>query len=310
MPDEFTQEEKQIVSQNLENFPHLNSIIHKNRNFFRKYNADNYQNIPVKDRDGCLEFTLANILKNMSNFLKILQKLEMMLTQIPHESKIKFGRKLSKERDFFGTFSEIEVYYNLFRHGKKPDIEPKISMNRNSVDLGFFLIGKYFLVEVKTPHMCNPINNYINSLPSSKSDPDLHIGTGFLDVGHQCFIDTSNSNSNMNPRAYPIESLRTHKLIFEDFIGGNLKNIDNPFSCPIILIINYTRAYSATPFYYAVLEFVASMMRENSPKEIQGILFYPPPLPIDTTSYFFLNPNYDFLSNEIGFFSSLMNARI
>jgi hypothetical protein len=313
MTDEFTLDEKQLIIRNLENFPHINQIINKDRNFFRKYNASYYQHIPECERDDRLEFTLANILKNIHvpNFLKKLQKLDKMIAQIPPDSKIKFGKKLT-QLDFLGTFSEIEVYYNLILRGKKPELEPKISLNGNSVDLGFFLVGKFFLVEVKTPQLSNSINNYINSLPIHRSDPELYIGTGFLDEPNQRFIDATRHNSGLNSdsRDYPRESSRVEQLIFRDFIGGNLRNIDNSFSLPIILIINYERAKSTMTFYYGVLEWLALLMRENPPKEIQGILIYPSIMPLDNISYFFQNPNYDFLFDEIQLFSSLMKTKI
>ncbi len=152
MPDEFTPEEKQQIIANLATFSHIDQVIKKDQNFFRKYNASNYQHIPEIERDATLEFTLANILKNINQpaFYKRLQVLDDMLSKIPQDSKLKFGKKLSQP-DFFSTFSEIEVYSHLLSRGKTPDLEPIISSNGNSVDMGFFLVGKYFYVEVKTP---------------------------------------------------------------------------------------------------------------------------------------------------------------
>jgi hypothetical protein len=312
MPDDFTEEEKQSIIQSLEWFPHVNQIINKNSNFFRKYNSGNYDNIPEDERDDRLEFTLASILKNLEvpAFSDRLQKLDHMISSMPQNSKIKFGKKLT-QLDFFGTFSEIEVYYHLLLHGKKPDLEPRISTNGNSVDFGFFLRGKYFFVEVKTPRLSNPINDYFNSFPANDSTPELHIGAGFIDEANQRFVDTTNANSSpdINFRSYPRESYRVEHLIFDDFIRGNLRDIDNPFSIPIILIINYELARSSITFYFGVLEWLARMMRESPPEKIQGILIYPPSMPLDTTSYFFQNPNYDFSSDEIHFFSSLMTTQ-
>ncbi|MHB8162745.1 MAG: hypothetical protein ACYDDV_00170 [Methanoregula sp.] len=309
MTDVFSNDEKQVIIQNLDRFPHVNQIINKNTNFFRKYNASKYDHIPESERDDRLEFTLASILKNidMSSFYQRIQNLDRMVSSMPQTSKTKFGRKLS-QLDFFSIFSEIEVYHHLLLHRKKPDLEPRISTNGNSVDFGFFLRGKYFYVEVKTPRLSNPINDYFNSLPSHDSDPELHIGVGFIDQENQRFVDVTNTNSNLdiNFRNYPRESARVEHLIFNDFIGGNLRTIDNPFSLPIILIINYEFARSSITFYYGVLEWLDCMMRECPPDKIQGLLIYPPPMPLDTNSYFFRNPNYDFSKEEIQFFSSLM----
>ena len=244
----------------------------------------------------------------MPNFLKILNRLEMIISQIPQESETKFGRKLSQELDFFGTFSEINVYYNLIKRGKKPVLEPRISVDGNSIDLGFFLVGKFFLVEIKTPQMYGPFIDYINSLPAHESDPDLHIGTGWIDEQNQLVIDSTRNNSEIdtNFRNYPRESSRIERNILEEFVDEQLRNIENPLSLPIILIINYERARFMIPFHYGVMDVLKSRMRENPPTKVQGILAYPPPLPIDNTSYFFQNPNYDFLPHEIQFFSTLM----
>jgi hypothetical protein len=309
MPDDFTEVEKQLIIHNLEIFPHLDQIINRNNIFFRKYNASNYEHIPECERDNCLEFTLANILKNINvpSFCQRIQKLDQMIALLPQTSNTKFGRKLSQS-DFFSVFSEIEVYYHLLLRGKNPDLEPRISVNGNSVDFGFFLRGKYFYIEVKTPRLSNQINDYFNSLPVQDSDPDLHIGAGFIDEENQRFVDGTNTNSNpdINFRNYPRESARVEHLIFDDFIGGNLRTFENPLSIPIILIINYELARSSITFYYGVLEWLACMMRECPPDRIQGILIYPSPMALDTTSYFFQNSNYGFSEEEIRFFSSLM----
>lgn len=309
MTDVFTDDEKQVILQNLEGFPQVNQIINRNNNFFRKYNASNYDHIPESERDDRLEFTLASILKNIDvpDFSNRLQKLDKMISLMPTDTKAKFGRKLSNI-DFFSIFSEIEVYYHLLLRGKNPDLEPRISTNGNSVDFGFFLRGKYFFVEVKTPRLSNPINDYFNSLPAHDSDPELHIGAGFIDEANQRFVDVTNTNSSpeINFQGYPRESSRVEHLIFDDFIGGNLRNINNPFSLPIILIINYELARSSITFYYGVLEWLDCTMRESPPEKIQGVLIYPPPMPLDTTSKFFQNPNYGFSLEEIHFFSSLM----
>lgn len=309
MPDFFNDAEKGTILQNLARFSHLNQIINRNANFFRRYNASNYTHIPESERDTLLEFTLANILNNVNfpSFNQRIQKLDRMISVMPQHSKIKFGRKLS-QLDFFSVFSEIEVYHQLLQRGKNPDLEPSISTNGNSVDFGFFLHGKYFYIEVKTPRMSNAINDYINSLPAHDSDPELHIGVGFVDEENQRFIDVTNTHitQDSNFRCYPRESARIEHLIFNDFIGGNLRTINNPFSIPIILIINYELARSSITFFYSVLEWLACMMRESPPDEIQGILIYPQPMPSDTNSYFFQNPNYAFSEEEIQFFSSLM----
>jgi hypothetical protein len=189
-------------------------------------------------------------------------------------------------------------------------MEQKVSLNGNNVDFGFFLWGKFFLVEVKTPRGSGRLKDYFDSLPSNDSDPGIHIGVGFIDEKNQLLIDAKSPNlgSNNNSRVYPRESSRIVDVIFEDFIGGNLRNIENPFSSPIILIINYEIARSIFPFSYDTLDLIASIMREDPPKECQGVIVYPPAMPIVNSPIFFPNPNYDFSSDEIQFFSSLMRT--
>ncbi len=309
MPDEFSLDEKQQIIQNLERFPQINQIIKKDENFFRKYTISNYQHIPENERDNQLEFTLANILKNIAerDFSNKLQKLDDMIALIPQDHKLKFGKKLTQQ-SFISTFSEIEIYYNLILRGKKPEIEPQISLNGNTVEFGFFLVGKFFLVEVKTPRLSKPLQDYFNSLRPHDSDPELHIGVGFFDEENQMFIDSTSSDlsSNTDFRVYPREYSRIKDLIFEETIGRNLRNIDKSFSYPLILIINYEFARIIASLSYDIFDKLALLMQENPPKEIQGILIYPSPMPLDNSSYFFSNPNYDFLLNEIQFFSSLI----
>ncbi len=309
MPEEFSPYEKRQIIENLERFPQLNQIIDRNEFFFRRYNARDYQYTGDNDRDdNCLEFTLANTLKNIDYpwLFRRIQRLEQMIARIPQEAKLKFGRKLI-QLDFLSVLSEIEVYYSLILHDIGPEIEPSISANGNTVDFSFLLNRKLFYVEVKTPRRSERILDYFNSLPSHENFPDLHVGAGFIDRTNQLLVDATSlhPNNNLIVREYPRETSRIEQLIIEEFIGRNLRNIDNPLSIPIILIINLEFANSIFSFYLDTLEFFNLVMRENPPTEFQGILFYPH-LPIFDVQYFIPNPNYNFSSEEIHFFSVLM----
>jgi hypothetical protein len=307
MPEEFSSEEKQQIIENLERFPELNQIIERNNVFFRRYNAREYQYSRDNETDdNNLEFTLANTLKNIHypKLFRRIQRLEQMLSRIPQQAKRKFGNKLIQP-DFLSTLSEIEVYYNLILHDIEPEIEPRISANENTVDFRFIRNRRAFDVEVKTPRQSQRFSDYINSLHSHDLDPDLHVGVGSIDRENQLYIDASDLNSNSDSRSYPRESSRIANLIFEEFIGRNLRNIDNSLSNPIILIINMEYAYSSISFYFDTLELLDELMRENPPTEFQGILIYPR-LPFEEIQYFFPNPNFGFLPEEIQFFSSLI----
>lgn len=288
MPDEFTNDDKEFIIRKLELFPRLNEIIIRNQNFFRKYTSLSYQHIPESERDFRLEFTLANILKNhhIGNFSRKLHQLEDILSEIPIEIRRKFSTKLVQ--NFISTFSEIEVYYKLFVREIRPDIEPIISANGNTVEYGLLLGRKYFLIEVKTPRPSQRTIDYIDASNLHERNPEHPIGAGFVDIENQRFVDVvcSGISCDSDPRSYPREYSRVERLIDEEFIGRNLRNRSNLLSSPIILIINFEYARTFSIFSFDVIEELTLMMQNSPPPEIQGIIVYSYSLFLENSSRF------------------------
>ena len=142
--------DRQIIDEVLSQYPHLNSIITKNPNFYR-LTRDQFGNATPLDQQ---EFRLSGILRFIScdrSFASMIVNLERWLSQYPEYRTKKFGRQLSN--DFFSYYSEIEFYHHLRIEGYTPERDPEIDVNGAKKKLDFLIQieEQSVVIEVTTP---------------------------------------------------------------------------------------------------------------------------------------------------------------
>jgi len=216
-----TEEEQEIIQENLACYPTLYSIIHKEPRLYR-VSFDQYKGcIPSKRSDDVAEFSLGGILLHSSldkTFQKLLEKVEGWLKLYPEYATPKFGKKLLD--NFFNFFSELEVYDALRRAGSFPERDIAMTGKTKNLDFKVFPDERDILIEVTTPRMNRNTELMYGEAPHS----------GFFD--QQRGIERKGYTG--PPRIWVVILNKIQNQILEA-IGGT--------DIPVILIVNYTYVY-------------------------------------------------------------------
>jgi hypothetical protein len=150
MEDIANDTDTRVIDEVLTRFPHLQSIITKNPDFYRLTRAQFGESTPSHQQ----ELRLSGILRNIDSdksFINLIRNLEHWLSlNLEYRTK-KFGRKLSD--NFFSHYSEIEVYHHLKQVGLEPIRDPTIEINGVTKELDFRIRidERDFFIEVITP---------------------------------------------------------------------------------------------------------------------------------------------------------------
>ncbi|MDR9817315.1 MAG: hypothetical protein RJR34_11195 [Candidatus Methanoculleus thermohydrogenotrophicum] len=228
---EATDEEREIIRQNLARYPLLSRIIPRKpllyRVAFDQYNG----RIPPERFEEIAEFSLGGILLHSvgdKEFQGRLQRVEAWLELYPEYVNAEFGRKLLN--NFLNYSSELEVYDALKRAGCSPDrdvsLEDKTREGKSVKDtpknLEFRVRpdGRDILIEVTTPRMNLETEQMYGQTPHA----------GFFDPERGIEREGYTGPS----RAEVVVGSKVTNQISEA-AGGT--------DCPVILIINCTYAY-------------------------------------------------------------------
>ncbi len=228
---EATDEEKEIIRQNLARYPLLSRIIPRKPLLYRVA-FDQYKGmIPPERFEEIAEFSLGGILLYSvedEEFQERLRRVEGWLELYPEYVSAEFGEKLLS--NFLNYSSELEVYDALKRAGCSPDrdvsLEDKTREGKNMKDkpknLDFRVRpdGRDILIEVTTPRMNLETELLYGQTPHA----------GFFDPDRGIERDGYTGPS----RAEVVVGSKVTNQILEA-AGGT--------DCPVILIINCTYAY-------------------------------------------------------------------
>jgi hypothetical protein len=218
---EATDEEQEVIRQNLAHYPTLHSIISEDSLLYR-VSFDQYMGrIPPERYDDVAEFFLGGILlysHQDKQFQKLLEKLEGWLKLYPEYSNREFGEKILN--NFFNFFSEFEVYNALRFAGCLPERDVALTGKTKNLDFKVCPDGRDILIEVTTPRQSRETDLMFDDTPLA----------GFFN--HERGIEREGYSG--PPRV---------RVITENKITNQISEATNATDFPVILIINCTYAY-------------------------------------------------------------------
>jgi|GEM_PF-2010840 len=228
---EATDEEKEIILQNLACYPVLSSIIPRKPLLYRVA-FDQYKGKISSERfEEVAEFSLGGFLLHSvqeAEFRDRLQRVENWLKLYPEYANAEFGKKLLS--NFLNYSSELEVYDALKRAGCSPDRDVSLkdeagkgkSMKNKPKNLDFRVHpdGRDILIEVTTPRM------------------SLETELMYSDIPHAGFFDPGRGIEREGYAGPP----RAH-VVMENKVINQILEATSGTDYPVILIINHTYAY-------------------------------------------------------------------
>ena len=219
---EATDEEKEIILQNLTCYPVLSGIVPREpllyRVAFDQYNGE----IPPERFEEIAERSLGGILLHSvedKEFRNRLQRVENWLNLYPEYANAEFGNKLLS--NFVNYSSELEVYDALKGTGCSPerDVAPGGKTGKN-LDFKVRPDGRDVLIEVTTPRM------------------SLETELMYSDIPHAGFFDPGRGIEREGYAGPP----RAH-VVMENKVINQILEATSGTDYPVILIINHMYAY-------------------------------------------------------------------
>lgn len=219
-----TDEEKEVIRQNLARYPTLNGIIHKDSRLYR-VSFDQYRGeIPSERLDDVAEFSLGGILLHSDqeeDFRRRLEEVEDWLKLYSEYANDEFGEKLLN--NFFNFSSELEVYDALKRAGCSPERDVSLAGKTKNLDFRISPDGRDILIEVTTPRMSLKTELMYDAKPHA----------GFF-----------NPERGIEREGYTGKT--RVEVVTESKVSHQIQEATSDTDCPVILIINCTYAYPET----------------------------------------------------------------